>query len=274
MGGAGDDTIYGGRDGNVKIGAGSGDDFITATGATTAIVFGGLGHDNISSGFGDDTIDGGAGNDTIYAGYGNDVIKDRSGRNDIQGSLGEDTIRTYEGQDTLDGGYGDDFMSTGADNDLLQGLFGNDTMFGGSGSDTLNGGAGADALTGGAGNDIFLFENLFYPFEKFFSVDSKPGAADTIRDFEGAGRAAGDVMDLRPIDADETSAGNDTFTFWGELTWKEGMAKGSGALWVTNVGDDTIVRGNQDGDTDIELYIRLTDGLTVAADYHGSDFLL
>ena len=61
----------------------------------------------------------------------------------------------------------------------------------------LIGGSGADRLSGEAGNDTFQFAAL---------ADTTPGLPDRILDF-----APGDRIDLRPIDADTATAGNQAF---------------------------------------------------------------
>jgi len=84
-GGAGNDTIYGTRNGLDTITGGDGDDSIR-------------GYVNISSNYRssvNDTIDGGTGNDSVDGYFGNDSLL---------GGDGDDTLRGSQGDDTIDGG--------------------------------------------------------------------------------------------------------------------------------------------------------------------------
>ncbi|WP_431301423.1 carbohydrate-binding domain-containing protein [Sediminicoccus sp. BL-A-41-H5] len=101
--------------------------------------------------------------------------------------------------------------------DLLTGGLGHDTLAGGAGNDTLNGGAGQDRLTGGRGKDVFAF------------TSAAEANGDVITDFS---RTQGDRLDLRPIDADTTHAGDQAFTYIagalfngtpGQLRYAEGV---------------------------------------------------
>lgn len=110
----------------------------------------------------------------------------------LKGSALDDLLIGREGFDLLLGQEGDDTLRGGA---------GNDNLFGGRGDDVLEGGRGADRMLGERGADVFRFAAV---------TDSLPGDwQDSIRDFEG-GR---DRIDLAPIDADATRAGNQRFVF-------------------------------------------------------------
>ncbi|HET9823430.1 MAG TPA: LEPR-XLL domain-containing protein [Burkholderiaceae bacterium] len=76
------------------------------------------------------------GNDTIFGDAGNDLVL---------GGSGDDTIRGNAGDDLLLGGKGFDDIQGGAENDTI---FGNDQ------ADTLDGNTGDDVMSGGAGNDF------------------------------------------------------------------------------------------------------------------------
>jgi len=158
-------------------------------------VYGGLGHDVISSGddadliYGDagrDTIDGGIDNDTIFGGQGGDFIIGGEGADVIDGGRGSDLIygglgpdapdalnirddagdlRPYNGNDIITGGTGADTIYGMDDDDTISGGIGNDVMFGGidedevrgdEGDDRITGGQGADTLSGGADRDTFF----------------------------------------------------------------------------------------------------------------------
>lgn len=83
---------------------------------------------------------------------------------------------------TLTGGEGEDTISGLKGNDTLRGNGGKDTLDGGNGNDSLTGGAGDDVLSGGAGRDLFIF--------------GAGSGDDVIQDFSGAGKAAGDLIQL------------------------------------------------------------------------------
>ena len=117
LGGAGNDTLSGGRDAN-DLQGGDGDDLLNGSGSR-------------------DSLDGGAGNDTLR-GFGN--------ADSLVGGDGNDTLFG----DALDGPRG------GADNggpDTLEGNAGNDVLFGYFGNDLFRGGTGSDTLFGGDGDD-------------------------------------------------------------------------------------------------------------------------
>jgi calcium binding hemolysin protein, putative len=86
--GAGDDSIYGGKNND--------------------IIYGQAGDDTIRSGAGDDLIYGGSGADTIIAEEGNDTLYGGSGNDQLYGREGNDILEGGEGNDILYGGAGDD----------------------------------------------------------------------------------------------------------------------------------------------------------------------
>ncbi len=151
----------------------------------------------------------------------------------------------------------------GSGDDRILGNEANNRLIGNDGEDCLVGYEGADLLIGGAGADIFRFLS---------ARDSRPGAADRICAgggvvaFEGAGAPGGDRIDLRSIDADITRAGDQAFQF--------GTARDKGHLWLVEVGNVTLVRGNVDGDAAVEFEIAIHDGAVRASAYAAADFLL
>src|SRR5690606_20623382 len=88
------------------------------------------------------------------------------------------SIAGLGGNDTVIGGVG---------GDLLTGDGGADRLDGGAGADTLMGGSGADTLTGGVGDDVFRY-GVF--------KESSSSNRDIILDFDGAGVAGGDLIDV------------------------------------------------------------------------------
>ncbi|MEO9650395.1 MAG: Calx-beta domain-containing protein [Roseobacter sp.] len=281
-GGAGEDWLDGGV-GNDRIFGGNDDDFI----------FGGDGDDVIGGGSGNDHIEGGRGNNEIDGGTGDDVITSLIGDNILRGGAGNDIISAKNGSNILFGGEGDDelrvddnptrglllrdyhnFLDGGSGDDLIVGsTFSSNTLIGGSGNDMIIGGPRADkffggdgddvlfslgrsgfvnSLTGGRGNDTFMFGSNVRD--------------DTIEDFE-----AGDDL----IDVTRLNGRGPRYEFQGELSIAEGLALGAGALWVTNDGDDTMLYGQRDADSFLEVAIRIKDGAEFAAiDYIADYFVL
>jgi hypothetical protein len=90
----------------------------------------------------------------------------------------------------ITGGAGADILTGGAGLDTLNGGNGDDVLNGGAGDDTLIGGLGADTLTGGAGVDNFKFG------PGIPRAESSPSTIDIITDFQLAGAAGGDTIDL------------------------------------------------------------------------------
>lgn len=130
----------------------------------------------------------------------------------------------------------DDINATG--NSLSNRIIGN------AGDNVLTGKLGRDVLTGGGGADTFVFETAR-------DSAATPGRHDVIRDFRPG---QGDEIDLRAIDADSRSAGNQSFHSIG------GQALGSDAgelqVRLTAAGN-TIVNGDTNGDGRIDLRIVL-----------------
>jgi len=93
---------------------------------------------------------------------------------------------------------GDDTLIGGLGADTLRGGGGNDRLNGGQGNDRLYGGRGADVMTGGAGADQFIFTS--------YADFTIRGARDRITDF-----GAGDRIDLSALDANLSTAANDSF---------------------------------------------------------------
>ena len=162
-----------------------------------------------------DRIFGGSDNDTIYGLDGADFIATGDGENYVDGGDGVDTVTYFyaadgvtvdlavAGEQYIGGGssvwfdtlvsvenlvgsrYGDELSGDGGGN-RLSGEAGGDVIDGRGGDDVIDGGQGADELHGGEGADRFVFEERD-------SGDVYLGAADVIRDFDGA---EGDRIEL------------------------------------------------------------------------------
>jgi Ca2+-binding RTX toxin-like protein len=237
--------------------------------------------DNLRGNAGSNTIWGQNGNDLIYGRNGGDVLNGGKGNDRLYGGNGNDRLEGNNGNDSLSGGSGNDRLNGGNGLDQLNGGAGNDVLNGGNNGDGLNGGAGndrliggnsRDTLDGGAGDDVFVFNS---------TAESSGLGADIIEGFDAPGSfiAAGpgdidtDRIDVSAIDANTGVAGNQSFEFIGEATAAEAFAEGPGVLWVENVGSETNVYGNVDGDAFAELRIRIQDGATDAGTYNSGDFI-
>ena len=152
-----------------------------------------------------------------------------------------DYLYGTEGNDTLTGTY---------DNDVMYGLGGDDVLVTGSGYvDTLNGGPGADT----------------------FDFNSTSGHHN-IGDFHWADD---DKIDLGTIDAKERSWspstwGNQAFTWKGDVTGTWALRNGELGYHHYPGSSETLVIGNTDGDSLMELQINVTGAVPSLA----SDFIL
>src|SRR5690606_2493991 len=139
---------------------------------------------------------------------------------------------------------------------------GADTILGGDGNDRIEGGLGADTMTGGAGNDTFV---LGFGIPR---SHSSPTTIDVITDFEGAGVAGGDLIDLPGVYNGMPLAFNITpIDFTGpsitgvqlpeelvgdgfiDVSWKYNSAENRVELWV-DTNDD-----GQFSEVDILMYL-------------------
>ena len=181
------------------------------------------------------TIDcGGAGDDKLWGDRGNDVLSGDNGNDRLWGGNGNDSLYGGNGDDTLWGDEGNDELAGGAGNDELLGGSGNDALSGGDGRDIFTGGPGTDTLTGGSGRDTFDFN---------FTTESLSGLGirDIITDFNGTG-PSGDQIDLKGIDANRTTFGNNDFIWKGNGArpaprassgmWMKAGIVSSGAMWT------------------------------------------
>lgn len=251
---------------------GGGSDVIFANSGAD-IVFGDDGNDYISAGLDDgmnDVFDGGAGTDTVsYSGSGPVTIDLLAGVA-TGASIGSDTLIGFEvavgsqsgdviggtnGNNTLYGLAGDDAILGLAGNDAEHGGAGKDQLYGGAGADRLDGGAGKDTLYGGGGKDVFDFNSV---------SDSRAGGAlrDVIADF----RHAFDKIDLKDIDANTGSGGNQAFAFIGS----KGFHHVAGEQRFQYVGAKTVVSGDVNGNGTADFQAELTGHRTLTA----SDFIL
>jgi Ca2+-binding RTX toxin-like protein len=241
--------------------------------------------ENVWGGDGHDLIIGNASSNALYGQGGNDEIWAQAGNDIVYGGIGSDTIRGEDGNDAL---FGDNPTETVANNlnDLLYGGLGNDALVGGggddvlygeAGNDTLYGQAGQDHLVGGSGNDTFVFQEVMVATRGLGGTtifvpgwETHVKAADIIHGFDRPGNLAGDLIDLRAIDARTVSYPNQSFKEF--FIFNSGEV---GGIWLQDVGTDTVVYGNTVDFKGPEFAIVIRDGANVfASAYTAADFLL
>jgi Ca2+-binding RTX toxin-like protein len=227
------------------------------------------GNDTLTGGAQNDVLDGGAGNDRMIGGFGdddfyvdsaNDIVTEAAGGGiDAVLSTVSYTLAAAAEVEILAAAT---YLSTtplrltgnGFSNTII-GNIGNNVVEGGGGSDILVGGAGRDTLTGGAADDYFYFADG--------DLNATRASADTITDFN---RAAGDLIVLEDIDARETAAGDQAFTFIGSSAFS-GLA---GQLRYDKQGGNTYIEGDTDGNRVADFVICLTGTINLVV----GDFVL
>ncbi|MFZ4566747.1 MAG: peroxidase family protein [Prochlorococcaceae cyanobacterium] len=201
------DLIIGGRDTADNLTGTAGADSITGDRGNDTLT-GGAGNDTLNGGRDNDRLDGGLGADQLIGDTGNDVfvVDDPL---DIVSELaagGTDTVVTSLSAYTLPDNV--EFLSfSGTGPFVGDGNALGNAISGGSGADTLSGGLGVDSLTGAGGADVFLFRSV---------AEAGTGLVrDVITDF-----AVGtDRIDLRPIDANPLTTGDQAFVFIGNAAF-------------------------------------------------------
>ena len=211
---------------------------------------------------GDDRMIGNRFADFFQGGRGDDWLSGNGGRDKLYGQAGHDRVDGGGGNDVLGGNAGRDDLFGGGGNDLLMGGTGADLLLGGHGADQLRGGSGRDILVGGEGEDRFVFLSVR-------DSGTTGQSMDRITDFD----RGSDLIDLRAIDASTVFGGNNAFAF-----------KGRNGIGTSDIGeiayrrvdlagtanDHTLVLIDTDGDTGVEMTIRLNGLYTLS----GADFLL
>jgi Ca2+-binding RTX toxin-like protein len=218
-------------------------------------------NNDINGGDGDNVINGGAGADSMFGGKGNDTyVVDNPGdwlfengevysTPEIE-SEGFDTVLTSVSYDV--GLYNEIevLQAIGTDNISLVGSLDNNRIIGNDGSNVIIGSYGKDTVTGGGGADAFLWRAV----DEIGLFNFDP---EIITDFN---RAEGDYLHFTLIDADETVAGNQDFTFIDTAVF---TAPGQ-INWATN-GTDTFITLNTNADPTTEGVIQIFGVHTVDA---------
>ena len=245
IGGGGHDRVIGGVSYALTVNI----EDLTLTGSADITGIGnGLGNAMTNEGTGWVVLNGGGGNDTLNAGT---QVGYHDRANEAYGGDGDDVIRGGgsqlnawgdAGNDTLIGSSAGDYLHGGDGNDTVSGGAGNDYITGGLGADVLSGGAGADRLLGGLSADRFVFETG--SLGPIF-------ATDTVMDFNAA---QGDIIDLRAIDADVTTAGDQAFHL------VDAFSGHAGELMVSQFTGYANVHFDIDGDGRADFALRV-DGV-------------
>jgi len=279
-GGSADDRLVGG-DGNDFLEGAAGVDTLEGGGGSDRID-GGEGGDVVRAGDAFDIVDAGAGNDTIDGGAGSDALSGGAGEDSVVGGSddGSDSMNGGDGNDSLDGGGGGDFVGGGAGNDSLRGGAGAgvDTIEGGDGNDSLDGGDGGDFVFGGTGADVLIGGlgadrlsgnggGLDFAADRFVfrsvAESNAAGGIDSIGEFDGAGVAGGDIIDLEAIDVQPGGA-DDDFSFIGTSAFTA-----AGQLRaVGSPGGLVSIQGNLDADLatiEFEFSVLLAPGQQLSA---------
>lgn len=173
------------------------------------------------------------------------IIVGNGGDNLLSGKTGSDSLTGADGDDVLRGGGGGDTLKGDSGDDVLRGGRGDDTLKGGNDNDILIGGAGKDTLNGGADEDIFRFTKAAHSTNDL--------NADSIADFE----IGADLIDLQ--------------SFKGKLAFiSDAVFSGAAEVRVSEIGSNSIVRVDLDGDGTADMKIKVLGVLGLDA----SDFLL
>ena len=296
IGGSGDDVILGNAAQNALEGRGGNDELWG--GANNDWLDGGSGNDMLDGGTGGDDLNGGSGNDHLDGGSGDDVMMGRAGNDRYEVDSLSDFLLEFanEGVDTVESlvvhTLGENFenlvligsVATGGTGNgvanqingsefanTLRGLGGADRLYGAGGDDFLRGGDGSDRLSGGAGSDILMAGRGADVFDFDVAIHSDPDGNDIVRAadgglaFDGAGRAAGDRIDLSGIDANIHRSGNQAFVF---------DSLSTGGLWFLEQGSNTVIRGTIQDGQGFEFELVIEDGSVRASAYTAADFIL
>ena len=141
------------------------------------VLSGGAGNDTIDGGRGNDILRGQTGADTLDGGDGADRLLGGRGQDTANGGAGNDRIEGGRGRDTLDGGAGNDRIEGGAGADIINGGTGNDQLEGGRGADifVFNADFGQDVIADfnvNSGNEVIDLSEGDFGFNNFNQLSS------------------------------------------------------------------------------------------------------
>lgn len=215
---------------------------------------------------GDDILIGGSRSDELYGGNGNDTLRGNRGNDILDGGAGIDWVSYHDasGAVTVNLATGKSSGADGIDTirniESIHGGAYSDTLIGNSGSNVLTGGLGMDSLYGGVDRvrDVFDFNSI---------SESKIGTArDKIYNFI----SKIDDLDLKTIDANTRSSGDQAFKFAGTKATANSVWYASRDVDGSSKTKDIIVYGDVNGDARADFEI----GLVGVASITSSDFIL
>jgi Ca2+-binding RTX toxin-like protein len=255
LGGAGDDSLYGG------VGRfGEGQNYFE----------GGDGNDTIRSFALQDVLYGGEGNDLIITA--NPNILTIQGSTSQPGFAGESTLYGGGGNDTLLAGFSTDFLYGDAGNDSLSGKFslldggdGNDTLYGGNWTldipgatkvpaVTLSGGSGSDYIygalgsvaniyNGGLGDDTIIFTTTNDSLLGEGSVEGNDNISFVSGLAKGGTGVSFVLFDTLGNNTISGSDGNDSIVTGSGADFLQGGSVAASAQLDVGFGDDTLIAG-------------------------------
>jgi Ca2+-binding RTX toxin-like protein len=206
-------------------------------------------------------IDGGAGADLMTGGKGNDtyIVDDPGDWLFENGEVYSTPEIESEGFDTVFTSVSFDvglyseievLQATGTADVRLTGSIDNNRINGNAGNNVIDGSYGKDILAGGGGADIFLWKAV----QEIGLFNFDP---DIVVDFN---RAEGDALNFFLIDADETVAGDQSFTFIGTTPFTA-----AGQINAVSNGTDTFIQLNTNADPTVDGIIQVSGVQTVDA---------
>jgi Ca2+-binding RTX toxin-like protein len=290
--GGGNDVVTG-SGGNDRINGDDGDDDLAGNNGDDQL-FGGVGNDILRGGSGVDRLMGQDGDDSMFAGSDNDSLNGGTGNDTMRGEAGDDnyfvdssadviielldqgldTVRATadfilpnnverlflsggarlgEGNaldNTIIGSGGSDTLRGHGGADIVRGGTGRDTIAGGAGDDLIDGGLGKDIMAGNSGRDVFQFRTG--------DTAATRALADTITDFN---QSLNERIQLVGIDANTNLGGTQSF----EWIATNAFSNTAGEMRFEQVGSDTFIEGDTNGDGVADLVIRLTGLYTLSA---------
>ena len=143
-------------------------------------------------------------------------------------------------------------QAIGSANVNLTGSLDNNRIIGNSGTNIIDGSYGKDTLTGGGGLDVFIWSNIN-------EIGLSNFDPDIVTDLN---RAEGDLLHFTNMDANETVAGDQNFTFIGQA----GFTAPGQINWFTN-GTDTFIQLNTNADPTVDGIIQVLGVHTVDASW-------
>jgi trimeric autotransporter adhesin len=214
------------------------------------VINGGGGVDTLKGLGGDDILDGGTSADVMLGGDGWDIFFVDDAGDVVTEEIGEgfDMLQTSVSYSLAAGSevevlYADPATTTAAIN--LTGNEFDNFLTGNDGGNIITGGLGIDTLRGNGGSDAFVWSSV-----------GEVGLAspDVVADYS---IAQGDVLHFTNIDADETVAGDQNFTFISTA----GFTAPGQVSWFTN-GIDTFIQLNTNADMAADATIQLSGVLS------------